>query len=179
MISYLGHKRCASPVYLCVESTKLKVSELLGKAVIGMADGAKLGTVKDVLIDVTSLSATALLVSGEAGQGNLPLERISGIGADAVTVESSQALLMSPQTGTLRPATEIKGLPVVDVTGNAIGNVHDMTLYGDKVESIEVRSGGLFGIGANDSIIPVTALRSIGSKLVTVEVPPTPVPSTP
>ena len=147
------------------------VSDLIGVPIISVNDGTKLGSVKDVLIDTDSLKATALLISGDSGRGGLAFAQVLAFGPDAITVKSAEDIFWASATspGPARESNDIKGLPVVDASGTHLGNVHDISLYGDRVESIEVRSGGVLGIGATDTDIPVKQIRSIGAELVTVD----------
>ncbi|CAN5653987.1 hypothetical protein BH11ARM2_BH11ARM2_26370 [soil metagenome] len=157
-----------------MDNHSYKVSELVGKSVVSLSDGVKVGTVKDVLIDTGTMVAGALLVAGDSGRGGLPFAQITNIGQDAITIETAQAVFWASANtpGPGREAGEIKGLPVVDASGTVVGNVHDIDLLNNRVQSLIVRSGGVFGLGANDSVVPVSAIRSIGAKLVTVEVAP-------
>lgn len=161
-----------------VDNHSYKVSELVGKAVVSLSDGIKVGTVKDVLINTDTMVAGALLVAGDSGRGGLPFAQITSIGQDAITIETAQSILWASANapGSERGANEIKGLPVVDASGTVIGNVHDIELLNDRVQSLVVRSGGILGLGAHDTVVPVSTVRSIGAKLVTVEVAPVPQP---
>jgi uncharacterized protein YrrD len=148
------------------------VSELIGLPIVSMDGGMKMGTVKDVLIDTDGLTATTLLISGDSGRGGLPFNKILAIGPDAVTVESAKPIFWASATkpGPGREAHEITGLLVVNISGSTLGYVRDIGLCGDHVDSLEVRSGGVLGVGANDTQISVKEIRSIGQKLVTVDV---------
>lgn len=157
---------------MAVEHKKQKVSELLGRNVVSMAGGEKVGTVKDILIDTDSLTATALLIAGESGRGGLPFAEILAFGPDAITVEDTKSVFWASATkpGPGREAAEIKGLTVLNAAGVEIGTVHDIELVGNRVHSLEVRSGGVFGIGASDAAVTNHSIRNIGPKLVTVDV---------
>ncbi|AIE85839.1 PRC-barrel domain-containing protein [Fimbriimonas ginsengisoli] len=148
-----------------------KISGLIGRPVVSIAGGVKVGTVKDVLIDADTLKATALLISGDSGRGGLPFAQVIAIGDDAVTIENVESVFWASATspGPGREAHEINGLPVVDSAGINVGSVHDIELVGDCVKSLDVRSGGLFGIGVSKSKITSHAIRTIGPKMVTVE----------
>ena len=156
-----------------MELIERKVSEFIGLPVVSMEGGIKMGTVKDVLIDTDAMTATALLISGDSGRGGLTFDEVIAIGSDAITVKSADVIFWASATnpGPGREANAIKGLPVVNVTGVVVGTVHDIDLHGDHVKAIEVRLGGIFGIGATDTQILAKNIQSIGSKLVTVNVP--------
>ena len=136
-----------------------------------MSGGIKLGRVVDVLIDVDAMSMSALLVAGDSGRGGLPYANIIAIGPDAITVQDPESVFWASATnpGPGRESNEIKGLDVVNRGGEVIGSVHDFELEGAEIKSIEVRSGGVFGIGAIDSTISKECIQSIGPNLVTIE----------
>lgn len=156
-----------------MEHIKLNVGEFVGKKVVSMSGGAIIGVVEDVLINTDNLCATAFAVSGEPGKGALPFDQTLGIGPDAVTVETAEAIhwKLDATLTAGRLAKEIKGLPVVNVSGTTLGHVHEIQLFGDCVSSLIVRSGGVFGIGAEEIVVATSTIRSIGPKLVTVDVP--------
>jgi len=156
-----------------MELIERKVSEFIGLPVVSMEGGIKMGSVKDVLIDTDSMTATALLISGDSGRGGLTFDEVIAIGPDAITVKSSDVIYWASATnpGPGREANEIKGLSVVNVTGDVVGTIHDIALLGDHVKALEVRLGGIFGIGATDTEILAKNIQSIGQKLVTVNVP--------
>lgn len=162
-----------------MESKTINYTELSGKPVVSMSDGIKVGTVKDILIDTENLAVTALLVSGSSGVGGLPYVQILAIGPDAVTIEDANSIFWASahKPGPGREGNDVKGLTVVNAAGEALGSVHDIELFGDHVSGLEIRTGGLFGIGATDTHIPAEDIRSIGTKLVTVDLP-APAPAT-
>lgn len=152
------------------------ISDLVGRPVVSMSAGTKVGTVKDVLIDTEKMIATALLVSGAEGRGGLPFERILAIGSDAVMIDDAATIFWASATnpGPGREANDIKGLPVVNVDGEKLGTVYDIELLGQTVDTLDITAGGVFGLGADRRKIPHEAVRSIGPKLITIELPPAP-----
>jgi len=161
----------ASPT--CMELKERMISDLIGLPVVSMDGGLKMGTVKDVLIDTDDFKATALLVSGDSGRGGLPFEKVLSFGPDAVMVETGDVIFWASAVnpGPGRESNEIKGLPVVNKSGAMLGNVRDISLCGDHVHAIEIRAGGVLGIGATDTEIMMRKIRSIGPTLVTVDTP--------
>ena len=149
----------------------MKYKDLVGKNIVGMADGAQVGRVKDLVFD--GLDLTALVVAGERGEGLLPFKSLGANGPDAITIESytlvdwNPGRILDPKSSDIH---ELCKLEVVDADGNMLGHMHDLTLD-DKghVEDIEVRSQGIFGIGAHETVIPGARIRAVGPKLITVE----------
>ena len=152
----------------------MKISDLRGNAIVSMADGERVGTVKDVLIDTGKLQATALLIGGRPGQGYLPLDRVKSFGPDAITIKNADGIQWV--TGQLhddsgREAGELTNLRVIDGSGTETGTVHEVTidLPRGNVLTLSVRKGGVFGIGADNVDVPVSDIVSIGPSLVTVK----------
>jgi sporulation protein YlmC with PRC-barrel domain len=152
----------------------MKISDLRGMSIVSMADGERVGTVKDVLIDTGKLQATALVIGGEPGQGFLPLDRVKSFGPDAITVENADGIQWA--TGQLhddagREAGELMKLRVMDGSGTETGVVHELTvdLPSGNVLTLNVRKGGVFGIGADSFDVPASDIVSIGASLVTVK----------
>ena len=152
----------------------MKISALQGMPVLSLLDGAKVGNVKEILFDTANLRVTGLLLSGSSGQSVLPFEKIRSIGADAVTIESTAATEgMAGQTA-MRDLREVMGLPVANSEGTHLGDVKDIEIApGDgRLVEIAVHKGGVLGFGGTNLSVPVGSIRSIGAKLVTVDMPP-------
>jgi sporulation protein YlmC with PRC-barrel domain len=151
----------------------MNISDLKGKWIVSMTDGEKVGTVKDVLIDTERLRATALVIGGGPGQGLLPLDRVKSFGPDAITIENADGIQWA--TGQLhddtgREASDLMKLRVMDGSGTVTGAVHELAvdLPSGNVLTLNVRKGGVFGIGAESVDVPVSDIVSIGASLVTV-----------
>lgn len=140
---------------------------------VSVIDGLKVGTVKDLLIDITSLVTTDLLVSRDSGLGRIPIEDVKEIGPDAIMIESSQEVLWATSKASFpgRRANDLLGSPVLDTKGNVVGTLHEMDLMDFCIIALEVRSGGILGLGATNTRIPAEEIRGIGPKLITVELP--------
>jgi sporulation protein YlmC with PRC-barrel domain len=151
----------------------MNISDLRGKWIVSMTDGEKVGTVKDVLIDTERLRATALVIGGGRGQGFLPLDRVKSFGPDAITIENADGIQWA--TGQLhddtgREASDLMKLRVMDGSGTVTGAVHELSvdLPSGNVLTLNVRKGGVFGIGADRVDVPVSDIVSIGASLVTI-----------
>ena len=140
---------------------------------VSMDDGAKVGTVDVLLVDPKRLLVTALVLTGATGSGVLPFESIRAIGADAVTIDSTEPIQWTTEplpTEAGRRSEEILGLKVIDAGGVIGGTVHDLSFdSAGAVTSIDVRSGGVFGLGGKEQTVPASTIRGIGASLVTVD----------
>jgi sporulation protein YlmC with PRC-barrel domain len=153
----------------------MKEKELVGKSVVSLADGARVGAVKDLVFH--GLTLGALVVRGERGEGLLPFDCAEAIGPDAITIESytlvdwNKGPALGPESTDLN---QLRKLKVVTADGRDIGQFHDLTMDSTgRVESISVKTEGVFGIGGHETIIPASGVRAIGPNLITVESSPT------
>ncbi|MDQ6833993.1 MAG: PRC-barrel domain-containing protein [Chloroflexota bacterium] len=64
---------------------------LIGRAIVSLAEGTKLGYVEQPLLDLTARKVVALQVKGELGTFIVRFDEVTNVGADAITVESSAA----------------------------------------------------------------------------------------
>ncbi len=150
----------------------MKLSQLRGMPVICSDNGAKIGTIYDVLIDTNKLEVTALLVGRHSGMGVLRLNTLSHVGEDAITMDNSNAV----EWAITRPKSahcelgDLTKLPVVDAQGIATGVLHDVNidLPSGTITSLDVRVGSLFGPLAKKGDVPVSDVISVGPTLVTV-----------
>ncbi len=153
----------------------MTLEDIQGKAIVSLQEGERIGTAEDLLIDPVRLTATAVVLGGEPGQGLLPLEGIRSIGPDAITVESAGLVRwttsqLKDENGRL--GENILSLTVVDEAGNVLGTGRCLDFAADgKLQNIETHKGGVFGIGEQRIGISVDKIRSIGPKLITVHAP--------
>ncbi|GIF01171.1 PRC-barrel domain-containing protein [Paractinoplanes rishiriensis] len=68
------------------------------------------------------------------------------------------------------PAEDIRGRKVIDRDGSDLGKVDDLLIDASerKVRMLRVEHGGIFGIGATASFIPVDAVKDIRDDVVHV-----------
>jgi sporulation protein YlmC with PRC-barrel domain len=140
-----------------------------------MADGARVGSVKDLVF--RGMDLDALVVRGERGEGLLPYKSLGAIGPDAVTIESYTLVDWNPGPA-LGPETKdmhgLRQLAVVDAEGHKLGHLHNLTMdAAGHVEEIDVRTEGVFGLGAHQTVIPGKRVRAFGADMITVDSAPT------
>jgi sporulation protein YlmC with PRC-barrel domain len=150
--------------------------EFLGKTVVSISDGAKVGTIKDLVFDGSQVKG--FIVKGERGEGLLPFSALGTPGPDAIAIESYELVdwnagkLLQPASKTLN---DLLKLSVVDDSGAMIGHMHDLTFdSAGYIEQIAVRTEGVFGIGAHHTLVPGKRIRALGPSFITVESEPAP-----
>ena len=155
---------------------KVKDKDFLGKKVVSVADGVQVGTVKDLVFDDLNLSA--LVVQGERGEGLLPFAALQNNGPDAVTIPTLSAVDWNPGNALApksRKLHDLHKLTVMDEQGTALGHIHDFTMdAGGHIQQVEVRTEGVFGVGAHKTFIEAGQVCAIGPKLMTVKSAPSP-----
>lgn len=157
----------------------MKASTLKDKPVVSMADGAQVGTVKELLFDTTDFRLLALLLRADSGESTLPFGAIRSIGSDAIMVESAADTAGAKGQAALdatRGLEDLMSLSAVNGEGTLLGKVKELEI-GDqdgRLTRLEVHRGGVLGIGGTTVTVPLSAIRSIGPKLVTVDMPSDP-----
>jgi sporulation protein YlmC with PRC-barrel domain len=149
----------------------MKDKDLVGKKVVSMADGAQVGTVKDLVFH--ELELTALVVRGERGEGLLPYKDLGTNGPDAITIESYKQVdwnagkSLDPES---RSTHDLRKLSVMDADGNLLGHMHDLTMdEKGHVEDMSVRTDGILGLGSHETVIPAGRVRAVGADMITVD----------
>lgn len=149
-------------------ATSIGIGELRGRQVISVGEGAKLGSVEDLVFNVETRTVTHLLV----GSGNaVAYGKVKTVGPDAVMVESRSELEPAPSEGAR--FGDVSKLPALSTEGVNLGSLADLTLdlATGRIVSVEVRSGGVLGIGQQKAMFSIDKVRSFGGEAVTVEAP--------
>jgi sporulation protein YlmC with PRC-barrel domain len=154
----------------------MKASKLKGMPVVSMADGAQVGSVADVLFDIADLRVSALVLSAKSGEALLPFGSIRSIGSDAVTVESAaetQGVGGRSASDTVHGLGDLMSLSAIDAEGTLLGKVKELEIneQDGRLTGLEVHRGGVLGLGGKGYTVSPSAIRNIGPKLVTVEMP--------
>ena len=149
----------------------MTVADLKRKPVVSMTDSVKIGEVDDLVIDTSTWTVAELYVTGKPGRGLIPLNHLKGIGPDAVTIESAEAIAYNVKTAGLC-FESMKELHVVDGTGTRRGQIADVRYEANgAIESFDVSQGGVFGLGAHHLIVTPAEIRGVGDKILTVDIP--------
>ncbi len=154
-----------------------KGSSLIGKEVLGLADGVRIETVNDVVIDPDGRRLVALVVD-EGGflssSKAILTDDVSSFGKDAIIVPNSQTLLVVADNPELRELLQRKdkliGRKVFTVDGAAQGAIKD--IYFDEatgaIVGYEVTAGTLADLATGVSYLPVEDITTIGPDAIYV-----------
>jgi uncharacterized protein YrrD len=155
----------------------MKASKLKGMPVVSMAGGTQVGSISDVLFDIADMRVSALVLSAaKSGESILPFGSIRSIGSDAVTVESAaetQGTRGQTELDTVHSLGDLMRLSAVNGEGTLLGKIKELEIdeQDGRLTGLEVHRGGVFGLGGKGYTVSPSAIRNIGPKLVTVDMP--------
>lgn len=154
------------------------VEELTDKPVIGIAEGEKLGSVHDVLIDEPSLRLVALIIGGGGLLGGarqaVGYDAVRGIGPDAVMVSGRAAVQEVTRESPLHEALRAGELrqQVMTESGVHLGRVQAAAFDPQTGEISELRldvSPDAGGAGGDDrTLIARERIVNVTAKLIVV-----------
>jgi uncharacterized protein YrrD len=150
------------------------LSELRGRAVISINEGARLGNVKDAALHPGDRQVEGFVLETEGQNAYLPFGNISQIGPDAIMVQDKTATKPATDAEALYTLSELSRLDVMNTLGKKLGAVSDFEfdLPSGALLSIELKEGGVFGLGAQKSTVPAANVRSFGEDVITIEASP-------
>ncbi len=150
--------------------------EIIGRAVVSVNDGEKLGMITDVQVDYTARRVVGLALGGggmlhKAPDMIIPYADVTAVAAHAVTVQQ-KSVAVSPNTA----ASSVQSLGdvkkrVLNDAGEIIGDGDDLQFNdanGEIVALQLVSKGGFLGVGGTAAVIPVGDVIGFGRDVITV-----------
>ena len=166
----------AAPRAAAEEANVQSVKDVIGKTIISIESGDKLGTVSDALMDDGSVSLVALVVGGGVlGKEHvLPFSDVHTLGGDTVLARAD-AGISGPrewrESGVQATrSSALKGRPVVTMTGHKLGEVSDLLVdpRSGAFAALEVAASDFGGLRTKRSLIKPGAEIRIGPDAVVV-----------
>ena len=152
--------------------------QILGKPIISILNGQKLGAVQDVLIDPQELRVAALLLS-RGGIFNrevaaIPVRDIQAWGVHAVMVDRPDVAVPREELpGSERWVSisgQIYGRPLLSMDGTKIGEVEDVEIDASgRLASYNLGEGDERSTSRGGQKIPARYTRSIGRDVIIVD----------
>jgi sporulation protein YlmC with PRC-barrel domain len=149
----------------------MRWSQTRKRDVVDQASAKTIGKVTGIVVDPGSQSIAALVVDGSDAGTLVDWKASGGIGADAVTIESADALRLPRDDRELRAVDgdlELPGKPVYDEEGYRLGKLRDLTfdpesgrletLLLDKDED-PILGDRLIGAGTHSVVIKAEGTR--------------------
>lgn len=152
------------------------VSELIGKPVISVETGDKLGNVADALLADGDVRLVALVIGGGllGKEHVLPFRDIQTLGGDTILVRSQSGVVGASEwreSGTRATrSSSLKGRPVVTATGHRLGDVSDF-LIDDQTgafDALEIAASDFGGLRTKRSLVRPGSEIRIGPDAVVV-----------
>lgn len=150
--------------------------ELVGMPVVSTTAGKDLGRVKDVLFDPEEQALLGLMVTPTGGGTTenvlfIDREDIVGLGHDAVTVETDEALqsftMQERAQEVVNSGIHLKGAKIITESGDELGTI-DKILLGQNCEIVAYRaSSGIMGLGGKEEVSSADVVK-IGADAVIV-----------
>lgn len=156
--------------------TVQNVSELIGKPVISVDTGDKLGSVSDALLADSDVRLLALVIGGGmlGKEHVLPFRDVQTLGGDTILVRSQAGVVGAREwresgAAATRSST-LKGRPVVTATGHRLGDVSDFVVddLTGAFDALEVAATDFGGLRTKRSLIRPGAEIRIGPDAVVV-----------
>ena len=154
-----------------------KGKRLIGRPILSLTDGVKVGTVKDIILGPENDQVVGLLTD-EGGLLNsariVPHAEISSFGRDAVVVNSTGSVVPVDQTPDIKRiidrGTSLIGIKVFTDTGEAQGSVNDV--YFDeadgRVTALEITGGTISTFANGMRNLPVDDILRTGPEVLFV-----------
>lgn len=158
--------------------TAINAHPLIGRAVVSVADGEKLGVISDLHLDFGQRIVLGLLIGGDGGIFNrgkpsfVPFAQVRTFGRDAVTIadKSGIAVAEGAPHDTAATLDAIKKR-VVTASGDVIGDGDDL-IFEDTTGALTALQlapqGGFLGIGATTHVLPMEEIVEFGRDVITV-----------
>lgn len=152
------------------------VKGLIGKAIISVESGDRLGSISDALMDDATVSLVGLVISGGVlGREHVvPFRDVQTLGGDAVLVRSASGVLGAREWrdagGAATRSSTLKGRPVVTATGHRLGEVSDQLVdeQTGAFGALEVATADFGGLRTRHSQVRAGANIKIGPDAIVV-----------
>ena len=153
-----------------------RLSEMIGKTVVSVDSGEKLGTISDALLEPGEVRLIGLVVGhGMLGKEHvLPLEDVQTVGRDTVLARTHEHLI-DPRDWRAREiqatrTSTLRGRPVVSGGGDRLGQVTDLLVdeHTGAFGGLEVETRSLGGLRHHRSILPSSPTPRIGKDAIVV-----------
>jgi uncharacterized protein YrrD len=164
------------PAPACEEEDVRNVSELIGKPVISVETGDKLGTVADALLADGDVRLVALVIGGGllGTEHVLPFRDVQTLGGDTILARSQAGVVGAREwhEGGVRTtrSSALKGRPVVTAAGHRLGEVSDFVVDDQTgaFDALEVATSDFGGLRTKRSLVRAGAEIRIGPDAVVV-----------
>ena len=147
--------------------------ELAGLAVVTLTGGERLGRIDDVVFQAATGAVSGFLIDrgGMFSKARfLAASQVQGLGADALTITSEEALSEAAPPDAGEAAKPLAGRPVLNQAGTVLGRVADVVVDTDtlSVPYLLLATGLLENALHGKPQLPVSEVQAIGADSVIV-----------
>ena len=152
--------------------------QVMGKAVISVSNGQKLGSVQDILIDPQQMRVAALVLS-RGGVFNrdviaIPVSDVQAWGVHAIMVDRPDVAARRDQlpqnSGWVSATDQLYGRPLLSSDGTKIGEVEDVEIDGNgNLSAYQLGKSDDRSSSKAGQKIPARYTRSIGRDVIIVD----------
>ncbi len=147
-----------------------RVSEYVGKPIVSVDNGEKVGTVADILVDAHAARIVGVIISGGilSSEHVLPYADVQTMGGDAVLARSRQHVLSAREwhesAHDATRSSTFKNKRVITVTGRELGAVKDIYVNEQTgiVEAYDVAGPGFIKLVTRRNVLPGSAAVTVG-----------------
>jgi uncharacterized protein YrrD len=152
-----------------------RIKTLLNQDIISLADGHRLGSVKDVVLDDAHEHIAALILQ-EAGLLSaaraIPADAIHSFGQDAIVIEGDDSVVDPTVDSTIdvTPGPSLEGMKVFSDAGEQVGTISDIYFEEDecRVVGFEVSAGVVGDLKEGTRFLPIDRLDRVAGEIVYV-----------
>ncbi|MDD4152745.1 MAG: PRC-barrel domain-containing protein, partial [bacterium] len=158
----------------------MRGKEITGLPVYDASEGQKLGSIKDIVVDIDSRKVEGFTVDtgGLFGPGHkvLPMDEIKNIGPDAVMVEDKTHAVLHDEnrepkiSKILAEGHTVYGKKILTRSGKELGTVSDIMVETDSgiISGYEISGGVARDISRGRSVVPMTDDFTAGPAAIVV-----------
>jgi uncharacterized protein YrrD len=160
------------------DGTMINAHSLVGRAVVSVADGEKVGMISNLQLDFAQRIVLGFLLGGDGGIFNrekpafVPFGQVRTFGRDAVTIQDKSGIAIAEGAPHTTAATlgDLKKR-VVTAGGEVIGDGDDVVFdeTSGALTALQLApQGGFLGIGATTHTLPMEEVVEFGRDVITV-----------
>lgn len=148
---------------------------IIGLPIISLAEGLRIGQVRDVVFNPDARSIAALVIRDGTWRSDaelIPIDHVRSFGRDAVTIHNVRGVIKARANRDLyrlfSSGVKLDGLLVMTETGNYLGTIEEI-LLGDHAEMLayEISAGFAEDVNKGKSLLPANEAITIGRDVAT------------
>ena len=154
---------------------EINVNQILGLTVFSLEHGERIGQVRNFFLDPKEKELVALLVGNKKiikDESILPLQDVTGISLEAITVDSPAVLRKKNDYPALKEYAknppDVVGLSILKKDGSFLGRAASFNIDTEtgKITRIQLAGGVLRGMLKDRAYLPAEMIEVIGNEMI-------------